>query len=102
MHRLQGALQDAMSQGQTEVAQNMTQILTTQTQQFMCLKSTLTEPHTDGLLLNYYEATAIWLTEISSKSAEVCEQLSASGNFAPKERLDLPLPLPPYLPVYLK
>ncbi|XP_055389776.1 ubiquitin conjugation factor E4 A [Condylostylus longicornis] len=102
IHRLQGAYQDTMEQGAVDVAQNIMQMLTSQSQQFLCLKNTIMEPCNDQLLLQFYEATAVWLIEITAKSENDLKNMSEIKCFAPKERQNISLPLNNKEPHYLR
>lgn len=67
MARMQNVYQDVQAQGGAEMAQNMMQALTAQMPKFLCLQKLITEPTNDQFLLQFYEATALWLTRCASK-----------------------------------
>ncbi|XP_055586147.1 ubiquitin conjugation factor E4 A [Uranotaenia lowii] len=98
LHRLQEIYQDTMLGGgasgsNTDVANNIMQMLSTQTQQFLCLQNLLREPSTDQLLLQFYEASAIWLTQLASRDASRIDQLDVAKGFAPQTVDEIHLPL---------
>lgn len=64
--RLQNGYQDAQLQG-SGAAENIMQVLTAQMPQFLCLQNLIIEPANDQLLLQFYEATSLWLTQTASK-----------------------------------
>lgn len=67
VHQLQAAHQDAAFQGGSDVAGNIMQLLTSKTQQCLCLQNLIMEPNNDQYLMQFYEATSIWLTQILNK-----------------------------------
>ncbi|XP_053685325.1 ubiquitin conjugation factor E4 A [Sabethes cyaneus] len=98
LHRLQGAYQDTLAGGGlagggADVANNIMQMLSGQTQQFLCLQNLLREPTTDQLLLQFYEASAIWLTQLAAREAGRIDSLDKSKGFAPQTVEDVKLPL---------
>jgi ubiquitin conjugation factor E4 A len=56
-----------VQQGGQDLASNILQMLTSQTQQFLCLQNLILEPTNDQFLLQFYESTSIWLTQLSTK-----------------------------------
>lgn len=64
--RLQSGYQDAQAQG-SAAAENILQVLTTQMPQFLCLQNLIIEPANDQLLLQFYDATSMWLTQSAAK-----------------------------------
>lgn len=68
LHQIQSAYQDTIAQGGTDVAANIMQLLTSKTQSFLCLQNLLIEPNNDQLLMQFYEATSLWLIQILHKS----------------------------------
>lgn len=64
--RLQHSYQDAQQQG-SSAAENIMQLLTAQMPQFLCLQNSIIEPANDQLLVQFYEATAVWLTQAAAK-----------------------------------
>lgn len=98
LHRLQGAYQDTLAGGGmagngADVANNIMQMLSSQTQQFLCLQNMLREPVTDQLLLQFYEASAIWLSQLASRDAGKIDVQDAAKGFAPQTVDELKLPL---------
>lgn len=102
IHRLQNAYQDTLAQGGQDVAQNLLQMLTSQTQQFLCLRNSIMEPNNDALLLQFYEASSVWLVAITSKTEEEFKKLLEIRSFAPKVKSTMKLPLTEYVPQYLR
>ncbi|KXJ80153.1 hypothetical protein RP20_CCG026564 [Aedes albopictus] len=96
LHRLQGAYQDAlaggMSGGAADVSNNIMNMLSSQAQQFLCLQNMLREPSTDLLLLQFYEASAIWLTQLASREASKIDTLDKAKGFAPQSVDEVNLP----------
>lgn len=64
--RLQQSYQDAHMQG-SGAAENIMQLLKTQMPQFLCLQNSIIEPNNDQLLVQFYEATALWLTQVAAR-----------------------------------
>ncbi|XP_058813018.1 ubiquitin conjugation factor E4 A [Topomyia yanbarensis] len=99
LHRLQSAYQDTMvggalaGAGGTDVANNIMQMLSSQTQQFLCLQNLLREPTTDQLLLQFYEASAIWLAQLASRDAKRIDGLDKTKGYAPQSVDEVNLPL---------
>lgn len=98
IHRLQGAFQDTLAgggltSGGSDVSNNIMQMLSSQTQQFLCLQNLLREPTTDQLLLQFYEASAIWLTQLASRDAAKIDGLDKAKGFAPQNIQEVNLPL---------
>ncbi|XP_058461045.1 ubiquitin conjugation factor E4 A [Malaya genurostris] len=96
MHRLQSAYQDTLaggSAGGSDVGNSIMQMLSSQAQQFLCLQNSLEEPTTDLLLLQFYEASAIWLSQLASRAADRIDGLDKAKGFAPQSIEDVKLPL---------
>lgn len=92
IHRLQSAYQDAMQGGGTsDVTENIMNMLTKQSQQLLCLQNLILEPKNDGLLLQFYEATAIWVNQLAGKST--LNPAEADKGFAPQIVKPISLPL---------
>lgn len=92
IHRLQSAYQDAMQGGGTaDVTENIMNMLTKQSQQLLCLQNLILEPANDELLLQFYEATAIWVNQLAIKP--VLKPEDVEKGFAPQtiEEVNLPL-----------
>lgn len=70
MARMQNVYQDVQQQGGSEMAQNMMEALTAQMPKFLCLQKLVLEPNNDQLLLQFYEATSIWLNRCASKTTD--------------------------------
>lgn len=64
--RVQSAYQDAQAQGSAS-AQNLLQALMSVMPKFLCLQKLIIEPFNDQLLLQFYEATALWLAQAAAK-----------------------------------
>lgn len=93
LHRLQGAYQDALAGGGADVSGNIMQMLSSQTQQFLCLQNLLREPSTDQLLLQFYEASAIWLTQLASREATKIDGMDKAKGYSPQTVDEVKLPL---------
>uniref|UniRef100_A0AAG5CRW5 Ubiquitin conjugation factor E4 A n=1 Tax=Anopheles atroparvus TaxID=41427 RepID=A0AAG5CRW5_ANOAO len=93
LHRLQTMYHETISQSGPDVANDIMQMLASQTQQFLCLQNVLLEPVTDQLLLQFYEASAIWLTQLSARDATQLDTLDPAKGFSPQtvEPVELPL-----------
>ena len=92
IHRLQSAYQDAMQGGGTaDVTENIMNMLTKQSQQLLCLQNLILEPKNDELLLQFYEATAIWVNQLAMKT--VLKSEDADKGFAPLTVQEVNLPL---------
>lgn len=92
IHRLQSAYQDSMQGGGTaDVTENIMNMLTKQSQQLLCLQNLILEPKNDELLLQFYEATAIWVNQLAMKT--VLKPEDAEQGFAPQTIQEVNLPL---------
>lgn len=95
IHRLQAAYQDAMQGGSstgTDVTENIMNMLTKQSQQLLCLQNLILEPKNDELLLQFYEATAIWVNQLAIRTDGLRLEEIDKG-FAPQTVQDVNLPL---------
>ena len=98
IHRIQSAYQDAMrSGGSSEVTENIMNAMAKQSQQLMCLQNLILEPRNDEFLLQFYEATAIWVTQLAARPS-----LDAEKGFAPQTVNEISLPLAHETSDYLK
>lgn len=89
IHRLQSAYQDSIQGGGTsDVTENIMSALTKQSQQLLCLQNLILEPKNDELLLQFYEATSIWVSQLATRST-----LDAAKGFAPQTIQPISLPL---------
>lgn len=88
IHRLQGAYRDAMAQGGSEASQNIMQMLNTQMPQMLCLQNVIIEPFNDQLLLQFHEASAIWLSQLTARDIKLTDK-----GFAPQTAEPIKLPL---------
>ncbi|KAJ6640137.1 Ubiquitin conjugation factor E4 A [Pseudolycoriella hygida] len=68
-----------------------------ETRRFLSLQNTLIEPFNDSLLLQFFEATAIWLAEIAGS-----ESATSGKSFAPQVTKPVDLPLKTEAPNLLK
>uniref|UniRef100_A0A1B0FYA7 Ubiquitin conjugation factor E4 A n=1 Tax=Phlebotomus papatasi TaxID=29031 RepID=A0A1B0FYA7_PHLPP len=93
IHRIQAAYQDQAAGGNVDAAANILQTLSLQSQKFLCLQNLLLEPTNDALLLQFYEATAIWLGQI----VVAPKVTTGSASFAPQtiREVNLPIDCPP-------
>lgn len=67
MARLEDLYRDAQAQGGTDVAQNVMDTLKSQMPKYLCLQKLINEPNNDQYLLQFYEATSLWLTQCASR-----------------------------------
>ena len=102
IQRLQTAYQDAVAQGGSgsSVAENVMQTLSSQSQQFMCLQNLILEPRNSDLLMQFYEATAIWLNQLTIKPS--IDVKNADVGFAPHELEVINFPITNQTPLLLK
>lgn len=92
IHRLQSAYQDSMQGGgNADATENIMNMLTKQSQQLLCLQNLILEPKNDELLLKFYEATAIWVSQLAMGSA--LNPSDAEKGFAPQTIKEVQLPL---------
>lgn len=92
IHRLQSAYQDSLqSGGNSDVTENIMTTLTKQSQQLLCLQNLILEPKNDELLLQFYEATAVWVDQLALRTKLNPEDENIG--FAPQTIQDLTLPL---------
>lgn len=92
IHRLQSAYQDSMQGGgNADATENIMNMLTKQSQQLLCLQNLILEPKNDELLLKFYEATAIWVSQLALRSA--MNPNEAEKGFAPQNIQEVHLPL---------
>lgn len=61
---------DAQSQGGSEVAQNVMDTLTSHMPKYLCLQKLINEPNNDQYLLQFYQATSLWLTRCASRTPD--------------------------------
>lgn len=101
IHRLQSAYQDAMQGGGTaDMTENIMNMLTKQSQQLLCLQNLILEPTNDELLLQFYEATAIWVNQLALKTTLSPDEVDKG--FAPQVTQIVKLPLANESSNYLK
>lgn len=84
LHQLQAAYQDTAMQGGADVAGNIMQLLSSKTQQFLCLHNLIVEPNNDQYLMSFYEATAIWLAQVVNKQTDWYSLTRKDKGFAPQ------------------
>lgn len=91
IHRMQGLVQETAAQHGADAAANIIRVLTITTQQFLSLQYTIIEPTNDQLVVQFYEATAIWLTQLTAASnIATC---TPSSGYAPQTIKDFSLPI---------
>ncbi|XP_023293339.2 ubiquitin conjugation factor E4 A [Lucilia cuprina] len=95
LQNLRTAYQDvANTDPNNDMAKNLLRMLKEQMQQYLCLRNCLMEPENDTAILKFFEASAVWLTEIALVSAEECDkQLKESHDFAPHTKFNRELPI---------
>lgn len=101
IHRLRGAYQDTVAQNGGDLAANMLRMLTTQTQQFLCLQHAIIEPVNDQLILQFYEVTAVWLTQVTANLSATDKNAPAKG-YAPQTIHEIQLPITGPVSKFLK
>lgn len=91
IHRMQGVVQETAAQHGADAAANIIRVLTITTQQFLSLHYTIIEPTNDQLVVQFYEATSIWLTQLTAASnTSTC---TASIGYAPQTIKNYSLPI---------
>ncbi|KAH8409884.1 hypothetical protein KR009_000296 [Drosophila setifemur] len=87
-----------------EMAKNLFRMMLEQMQQVLCIKNTLSEPTNDTALLKFFEASAIWLTEMGMLPRESFEQGLDKGDFSPQvfRNLELLSDTPPFIAPYMQ
>ncbi|XP_037828802.1 uncharacterized protein LOC119616505 isoform X1 [Lucilia sericata] len=95
LQNLRTAYQDvASTDPNNDMAKNLLRMLKEQMQQYLCLRNCLMEPENDTAILKFFEASAVWLTEIALISAEESDkQLKESRDFAPHTKFNRELPI---------
>ncbi|CRK91993.1 CLUMA_CG005573, isoform A [Clunio marinus] len=92
IQRMQNAYQDAAQGGSnSDIAENIMNALTKQTQQLLCLQNLILEPRNDELLVLFYEATAMWVNLLATKTSINPED--AAKGYAPLTVNEIHLPL---------
>lgn len=93
LRRVQQAYQSAMAQGggQSDTSASLLDMLSGQMPLMMCLSNALLEPTADQLLLQFHEASAIWLAQLAARPVAVRHP---ERGYAPctAEPIELPLP----------
>lgn len=102
VYRLQNEIELATNQRDTEAANYLHQNYMMAATQFVCLRNTLIEPKNGENLLKFFECSALWLTQITVKSEEDLLKMAEAKCFAPKDSKDVRLPIPDYVPHYLR
>ena len=102
IHRLQSAYQDAAHGGgrSSDVTENIMNALTKQSQILLCTQNLILEPKNDELLMSFYEASAILLCELASRSELNPDDISKG--FAPLVASEIELPLRNEISPFLK
>uniref|UniRef100_A0A182Y3P4 Ubiquitin conjugation factor E4 A n=1 Tax=Anopheles stephensi TaxID=30069 RepID=A0A182Y3P4_ANOST len=93
LHRLQTMYYEMMAQNGADVPNDLVQMVSSHMQQFLCLQNVLLEPETDELLLQFYEASAIWLAQLSARDASQIDTLDPGKGFSPQTQQPVNLPL---------
>ncbi|XP_016994117.2 ubiquitin conjugation factor E4 A [Drosophila takahashii] len=87
-----------------ELTKNLFRMMLEQMQQVLCIKNTLSEPSNDTALLKFFEASAIWLTEVAMLPREIYEQCLDKRDFSPQllRNLELLSDTPPFVAPYMQ
>ncbi|EDW87862.1 ubiquitin conjugation factor E4 A [Drosophila yakuba] len=87
-----------------ELTKNLYRMIIEQMQEVLCIKNTLSEPTNDTFLLKFFEASAVWLTEIAMLPRETYEQCVDKRDFSPQifRNLELLSDTPPFVAPYLQ
>jgi len=87
-----------------ELTKNLFRMMLEQMQQVLCIKNTLSEPTNDTALLKFFEASAIWLTEVAMLPREIYEQCLDKRDFSPQlhRNLELLSDTPPFVAPYMQ
>ncbi|KAH8305399.1 hypothetical protein KR018_001763 [Drosophila ironensis] len=87
-----------------ELATNLFRMMMEQMQQVLCIKNTLAEPTNDTGMLKFFEASAIWLTEVAMLPRECYEQGLDKKDFAPQifRNMELLSETPPFVAPYMQ
>lgn len=84
--------EEASTDPNSDMAKNLLRMLKEQMQQYLCLRNCLMEPENDTAILKFFEASALWLTEVALVSKEEYERQVEARDFAPHRRLSKELP----------
>ncbi|KAM8717628.1 hypothetical protein ACLKA7_004342 [Drosophila subpalustris] len=87
-----------------DLTKNLLRMLQDQMQQVLCIRNGLGEPENDAAILKFFEASAIWLTEIAMLPRESYEAALDKMDFAPQilRNLELLSDTPPFVAPYMK
>ncbi|XP_017855343.2 ubiquitin conjugation factor E4 A [Drosophila busckii] len=87
-----------------DLTKNLFRMLQDQMQQVLCIRNGLAEPQNDTAILKFFEASAIWLTEIAMLPRESYETALDKKDFAPQllRNLELLSLSPPFVAPYMK
>lgn len=102
VYRLQNEFELARNQSDSEAANYLHENYMMAATQFFSLRNTLIEPKNGENLLKFYECSAFWLTQVTVKSEEDMTKMAEANCFAPKESKTVTLPVPDYVPHYLR
>lgn len=87
LRRVQQVYQQAVAGGQP--TEQLLDLIGDQMPMMMCLQNVLLEPAGDRLLLQFHEASAVWLAQLAGRQIGA----GATGAYAPVTREELQLPL---------
>ncbi|KAH8251327.1 hypothetical protein KR032_007991 [Drosophila birchii] len=87
-----------------ELTKNLFRNLLEQMQQVLSIRNTLSEPTNDSDVLKFFEASAIWLTEVAMLPREIYEQCVDKRDFSPQilRNLELLSDTPPFVAPYMQ
>ncbi|EDW77401.1 uncharacterized protein Dwil_GK18107 [Drosophila willistoni] len=87
-----------------ELVKNLERMLLDQRQRVLCIRNVLSEPDSDTTILKFFEASAIWLTEVALLPRESYEECLDKRNFSPQmlRNLELLSVTPPFVAPYMK
>lgn len=87
-----------------ELTKNLMRMMMDQMQQVLSIKNTLSEPTNDTAIVKFFEASAIWLTEVAMLPREDYEKCLDKKDFSPQvmRNLELLSDTPPFVAPYLQ
>ncbi|XP_017154449.1 ubiquitin conjugation factor E4 A [Drosophila miranda] len=105
LQNTQTAYEDVVrSDPNNDLTKNLFRMLMEQMQQVLSIRNTISEPTNDKEMLKFFEASAIWLTEVALLPRESYEQALDKRDFAPQihRNLELLSDTPPFVAPYMQ